>query len=742
MVHQFMNYTCNFYFRRSFVFEMNKRAGSAGASLDNWFVKRRTTERDKNSTSQLSALCVSSSPSPSVAVSSLETSELKWPSVWNDKQVSEFTTKYTWLTASEGKLGCKVCAEVKHLGALKEQRIAISLEWATCNTTCNLSDDRNKALSAFRGKIKKHSDSVAHKLASESLKKKEMKTLEAAANELSKHHIEKTEAIFRSVYYLAKQNRPFSDHQPLVELQQLNGVDMGNILHSRFTATNIVSHIASEMRDKIVANIVTNDSKIAVLIDESTTMSKKSVMTVHLKAVITVDDTISEPEFLFLSLCELESGTAECISKTLLQLLSEAGFSKEFLEKNWIAFISDGASVLMGRQSGVAARLLDEYPNLFIWHCLNHRLELAIADAIKEINGINHLQIFMDKLYSIYSQSTKNAAQIKALSESLHLQCLKIGRILNVRWVASSFRTVDAVYSSFECLAAHLQASAEDTSRDSLQRQQFKGMRKRLVSYSFVSDLGIMHDVLKELSLLSLELQRSNMTLPMAERCIKRTIRILQSLEIKPGPKVLETEEALKEGRFCSIQLEKNYKWKPIDKKRFLQSVCNSMEHRLIDHGRQNDIQTVNDMKVLEKEQWPDEPDLRFGEAEIRRMARRFKVDEEEAVMGMRAKIDGERNTSSLYSLTRAVNTIPCSSAQCERDFSLMNTICTDRRANLLVENTSSLMFLHSNGPPLCEWNANYYVKRWLLKHRSAVDTQSRKTVPTKESKKAVWSIL
>ena len=76
-------------------------------------------------------------------------------------------------------------------------------------------------------------------------------------------------------------------------------------------------------------------------------------------------------------------------------------------------------------------------PTFLFGIALTTGLKLAIADAVKEINGINHLQIFMDKLYSIYSQSTKNAAQIKALSESLHLQCLKIGRILNVRWVAS-----------------------------------------------------------------------------------------------------------------------------------------------------------------------------------------------------------------------------------------------------------------------------------------------------------------
>lgn len=71
--------------------------------------------------------------------------------------------------------------------------------------------------------------------------------------------------------------------------------------------------------------------------------------------------------------------------------------------------------VQVGRQSGVAAQLLDEYPNFFLWHCLNHRLKIEICDAVVEINGINHLQIFMDKLYSICNQSKRNRAQNKSL---------------------------------------------------------------------------------------------------------------------------------------------------------------------------------------------------------------------------------------------------------------------------------------------------------------------------------------
>lgn len=114
------------------------------------------------------------------------------------------------------------------------------------------------------------------------------------------------------------------------------------------------------------------------------------------------------------------------------------------------------------------------------------------------------------------------------------------------------------------------------------------------------------------------------------------------------------------------------------------------MEHRLIDRSRENDIQTLKDMKVLEKEQMMN---LIFVMVKLKsdEWLAGFKVEEEEAVMGMRANIDGERNSRSLMNVTRIVNTIPCSSAQCERDFSLMNVICTDRRTSLQVENISKL---------------------------------------------------
>lgn len=49
----------------------------------------------------------------------------------------------------------------------------------------------------------------------------------------------------------------------------------------------------------------------------------------------------------------------------------------------------------------------------------------------------------------------------------------------------------------------------------------------------------------------------------------------------------------------------------------------------------------------------------------------------------------------NLKPLMQCMQTIPCSTAECERGFSLMNNICTDKRFTLLLSNVVVI-----NGPP------------------------------------------
>ena len=221
---------------------------------------------------------------------------------------------------------------------------------------------------------------------------------------------------------------------------------------SRQTAVKIVDHVANyhvanDIKNDIFTKIIAQNLKVCVIIDEASTISSKPVLIIFLK----IEDCDQSPTIL-LDLVELEEQGAESINISMLKSLHDAGFNKEYLINNLIAFCSDGASVMLGRNSGVGARLKKDFPNIVIWHCLNHCLQLALDDSVNDIKQMNHFKIFMDKIYTIFHQSNKNQMQLYNISEKLGLEILKIGRVLGPRWAACSLRSATAVWRAYPAL--------------------------------------------------------------------------------------------------------------------------------------------------------------------------------------------------------------------------------------------------------------------------------------------------
>ena len=92
------------------------------------------------------------------------------------------------------------------------------------------------------------------------------------------------------------------------------------------------------------SKIIKNDTKIAIIIDESTTISKKSCLIVYLRVIIEEGQPL---ENLFFKLIELESQDANGIINCLLSNLQDEGFDEAYLTRNLVAFFSDGASVML-----------------------------------------------------------------------------------------------------------------------------------------------------------------------------------------------------------------------------------------------------------------------------------------------------------------------------------------------------------------------------------------------------------
>ena len=195
----------------------------------------------------------------------------------------------------------------------------------------------------------------------------------AIASQQSEHY-ETTSRVFRTVYNLVKQTRPFTDLESNIDVQKLNGLNMGRILHSNVSCANIVKHIADEMRCKLIADIVEKQCPISVLIDKSTTLSQKTTLIIYVRTVFS--ENIRSPVTFFLDLVELESITAISIASKLLSTLNNQQLTDEFLADHLVGFASDGASAMLGRKAGVARIVSDKFPKIVVWHCVAHRLEL------------------------------------------------------------------------------------------------------------------------------------------------------------------------------------------------------------------------------------------------------------------------------------------------------------------------------------------------------------------------------
>ena len=147
-------------------------------------------------------------------------------------------------------------------------------------------------------------------------------------------------------------NRSYTDHEHLIHFQGKNGVHLGCILHGRTTCTEMVNCISDNMRNLICQLLIKNGRKIALIADESTSVSSTSRLIIYIRAVIH-----ETPENMFLDLCELDGQDALSMRKVRLASLEKNGFTSENLSKHLVAFTSDGASVMLGVKSGVGTAL-------------------------------------------------------------------------------------------------------------------------------------------------------------------------------------------------------------------------------------------------------------------------------------------------------------------------------------------------------------------------------------------------
>ena len=191
---------------------------------------------------------------------------------------------------------------------------------------------------------------------------------------------------------------------------------------------------------------------------------------------------------------------ADCDSLILL-----FGGEEVAMHKAHFGFSSDGASVVCGHKTGVAARYRRESPMITTIHCAAHQQSLCATNASEVVDEIG--TTFKEDLQSIYKNlgsSVQRRQALEAAQRKLKLKISAVKKNVLSRWLSLG-RSATSVRRNV--LPLHKYYTEEKCAGDNA-----PVLARLLENHTFIYELHAMEDILVKLNLLSVMTQANGVT--------------------------------------------------------------------------------------------------------------------------------------------------------------------------------------------------------------------------------------
>ena len=144
----------------------------------------------------------------------------------------------------------------------------------------------------------------------------------------------------------------------------------------------------------------------SVLSDGSTDSSVSEQETIYILFICE-----GTPVLKYLSIESVKKADAHGLKATFETAFNRFGITRYY--DRLVGLNLDGASVNMGKDSGLNVLVRNEAPWVEVVHCFNHRLELAIKDAFNESVFYSNIDEMLSKLYWFYQKMSKKTNRTK-----------------------------------------------------------------------------------------------------------------------------------------------------------------------------------------------------------------------------------------------------------------------------------------------------------------------------------------
>ena len=303
---------------------------------------------------------------------------------------------------------------------------------------------------------------------------------------------------FNTAYYLAKNERPFSDCPEVLELQEKNGVrDIGKAYLTDKKCAEFTKYVAHVIRTELDTDLK-NCNYFTCLNDGST---DSSITEQEIIDVLYLKDEV--PTVRYLSIETLNVVNAPGIVASIEDAFKRVS-CKDFMDE-LVGINVDGASVNLGRHKGVGTLLKEKSPWIQVIHCFNHRVELALKDAFRT-TSFEEVDSMLCKLYCLYQRSPKRLSELRELSQAFDKTVPKPSKATGTCWIDHKYRAMELFFKHFGPYMSHLEQLTQ-TDSQALKRTEICGLVKKWKNANLIINIAIYRDVLAPIRRLAVSLQ-------------------------------------------------------------------------------------------------------------------------------------------------------------------------------------------------------------------------------------------
>lgn len=531
--------------------------------------------------------------------------------------------------------------------------------------------------------------------------------------------------------------------------------DKANATYTHHSVQNELLSIEAGITRAKFSDEVEAAGMYALMVDESKDISKQEQIAIVLRYINDL-----EPTEVLLDIVAAEGLDAYSLCCKIKSTLTKYSIPVT----NCVAQCYDGASVMSGASSGVQARFRSDgcngpaSPHAYYTHCFNHRLNLALCDAIRNANGMNDTLNILNEVYIFVSSSVvhshfKNEQKaMVAEGKQDGSGQFEIQRRADTRWTSS----YGCVHNSLKALAAIMNtvdffACSSDRTRST----NAKALQLQIDTQCIVR-LCILEKVLSITRHLSDTLQKEDIDYGDAVDLVESTKLALNQL-------VLDTEDTNSEWKqiwarsktLCQIAdvpepLVRRRRQVRADanensclgtedeyKKHVLRPITDSMISELNNRfGESTSAMYLGVAALTPKSKYflANKELVAFGElynikkddicselTVLKRMTERNPL-EASTLTAFLGWLDSFRGPFfSIHQLTMIATTLPCSSAGCERSFSCLRRVKNYLRSTMLTDRLGDLCVISCNADRASKIDLNEIVEKFAEKPRRFV---------------------